>query len=131
MVPWFDEETISAAAKAKREASPFGVAGSLVAPSNVKANDKTLDSATSGQSEQSIAIKGNYGLCAWNDGQGFVNAPDGQGYATDVDGGATWVDGGGPPHTAAITSWCGRSKPSTSSNSAPPRAADTATKRYL
>ena len=105
MVPWFDEETLSAAAKAQREASPFGVAGSLVAPTNVKANDKTLDSATSGQSEQSIAILGNYGLCAWNDGQGFVSAPDGQGYSTTVDGGATWVDGGGPPHTAAITSW--------------------------
>lgn len=105
MVPWFDEETLSAAAKAQREASPFGVAGSLIAPTNVKANDKTLDSATSGQSEQSIAFLGNYGLCAWNDGQGFVNAPDGQGYATTVDGGVTWVDGGGPPHTAAITSW--------------------------
>ena len=105
MVPWFDEETLSAAAKAQREASPFGVAGSLVTPANVKANDKTLDSATSGQSEQSIAIKGNYGLCAWNDGQGFVDAPDGQGYSTTVDGGSTWLDGGGPPHTAAITSW--------------------------
>lgn len=92
-------------AKATSATSPFSVNRTLVAPTNTKANNKAGDAANAGQAEQSLAFLGQKGLCAWNDGQGFVVGPDVQGYAYTVDGGATWVDGGAPPHTAAILAW--------------------------
>jgi hypothetical protein len=76
---------------------PLETQGTLAAPTNVKVNNKTGDAAASGQSEQLIALLGDYGLCAWNDGQGFVTGGSTQGVGYTVDGGATWTDLGSPP----------------------------------
>src|SRR5262249_6093394 len=46
---------------------------------------------------QALALWENYGVCAWNDGQGFVTGGSRQGVAVTVDGGATWTDLGSPP----------------------------------
>src|SRR5262249_46289153 len=64
---------------------------------NVKVNNKTGDAGGSGQAEQSLALWENDGVCAWNDGQGFVTGGSRQGVAVTVDGGATWTDLGSPP----------------------------------
>jgi hypothetical protein len=76
-----------------------------VAPLNTKANDKTGDGATAGQAEQHIAMLGQNGLAAWNDGQGFNVGPDVQGYGWTVNAGATWTDGGVPLKQGTITVW--------------------------
>jgi hypothetical protein len=89
-----------------RSASPFGIDRILVAPTNVKANDKTGDAVGAGQAEQSSAFLGLNGLCAWNDGQGFNLTPqDVQGYGWSNDGGATWTDGGIPLKSGTIATW--------------------------
>lgn len=95
-----------ASLRAGEGAQPFGASGALVAPTNVRANNKTGDVASAGQAEQSLAFVGQNGLCAWNDGQGFNLTPvDVQGYATTTDGGATWTDGGIPPKAGTILTW--------------------------
>ncbi|HTK31168.1 MAG TPA: FlgD immunoglobulin-like domain containing protein [Candidatus Saccharimonadaceae bacterium] len=83
-----------------RRAEPAGLASSLSTPANVRANDPAGDAAGVGQAEQSVAVLGQHVLVAWNDGQGFVTGGDVQGYGFSVDGGATFTDGGAPPHPA-------------------------------
>ncbi len=93
-------------AEAPRVAHPDGALSVLVIPTNVRANDKTGDAGSAGQSEVSIAMNGQYGLCAWNNGQGFNTGGDLQGVAYTTDGGATWLPtpavppaiAGAPPH---------------------------------
>jgi len=74
-----------------------------VAPTNVKANDKTADGVGAGQAEQHIAMLGTNGLAAWNDGQGFNVGPDVQGYGWTINSGASWTDGGVPAKGGTIT----------------------------
>lgn len=65
---------------------------------NKRANDPTGDvAANAGQSETSIVAWGNKVIAAWNDGEGFATPGAGQGYATSIDGGITWVDRGNFP----------------------------------
>ncbi len=64
---------------------------------NVLVNERFGDDPGSAQSEESVAFFGNFGLCGWNDGQGYVTAGDRQGVGYTTDGGATWVDAGAPP----------------------------------
>lgn len=72
---------------------------------NKRANDPTGDTGVnSGQSETSIVAWGNKAIAAWNDGEGFVTPGAGQGYATSVDGGITWVDRGNFP-IGALSGW--------------------------
>ncbi len=82
---------------ASRPAAPFEVQSTQVAPTNVRVNNKTGDAASAAQSEQWLALWGNLGLCAWNDGQGFVSGGSRQGVGVTTDGGATWTDLGSPP----------------------------------
>ena len=85
--------------------SPAPAPGLLALPANVRMNDPSADGASAGQSEVSVAVVGFYGLAGWNDGQGFVSAPNGQGVAYTIDGGATWHDVGLPPMTGTMTDW--------------------------
>ena len=94
--------------------APARIGGSLVAPTNVMTNNKAGDAAGVGQAEQSPVFVGQNGLCAWNDGQGFVTPPDVQGFGWTVDGGATWTDGGVPLKQGTIASWS--SDPVTTAN---------------
>jgi hypothetical protein len=93
------------------EAMPrFSVQGTAAAPTNVRCNNPaspTLDGASDGQAEQSIAAWGPYALAAWNDGSGFTSppGPDVQGYGYSLDGGATWTDGGMVPKPSATFTW--------------------------
>jgi hypothetical protein len=64
---------------------------------NVRANNTAGDAANTTNSENAIAMWGNYGVTGWNDGLNFGVSPGNSGYATTTDGGATWVDGGVPP----------------------------------
>ena len=101
-----DEDRVPTAALTGRGAEFAGAQGTLVAPLNTKANDKTADAANAGQAEQSIVFLGQNGLCAWNDGQGFNLSPmDVQGYGYSTNGGATWTDGGIPLKSGTIATW--------------------------
>ncbi len=84
---------------------------SLVIPTNVRANNPTGDGASAGQSEESICALGDYVMAAWNDGQGFVVAGNGQGVAVSADGGATFTDLGNPPIPSGFPSWQWTSDP--------------------
>ncbi len=88
-------------------ALPPGFSQINAAPLNVMANNKTGDGAGAGQAEQSIVFLGNYGLCSWNDGQGFnTGTPyNVQGWGITVNGGTTWTDMGTPPLSGTITNW--------------------------
>ena len=89
---------------ARREALRLAMAPEQVAgmpPPNTRVNNPTGDAVDAGQAEQSIAMLGNFGLDAWNDGQGFVAGPHTQGVAYTTDGGASWVDVGDPPVAGA------------------------------
>ena len=102
----FDEDVAAGRKPIPREALPLGLQSILSSPTNVKANDKAPDAAGAGQAEESIAIQGNYGLAAWNDGQGFNTGGDVQNCAYTTDGGLTWfrtpavgsTPAGSPPH---------------------------------
>jgi hypothetical protein len=100
-----DDDRYVGASAAMKMAKEFGLNRTFVAPTNTKANDKTGDAANAGQAEQEIAVLGQNGLCAWNDGQGFVVPPDVQGFGWTVNGGATWTDGGVPLKGGTITTW--------------------------
>jgi hypothetical protein len=67
-----------------------GVTSTLSLPTNVLLNDKSLDFAGAGQAEENSIIVGQYGMAAWNDGQGFNTNWDVQTVGYTVDGGATW-----------------------------------------
>jgi hypothetical protein len=83
-------------------AQRIGAVAPNVAISN-PAGDGTSNGLPAGQAEESLAMVGQYGLCAWNDGQGFVPGSSGdvQGFGYTTDGGATWTDGGVPRRTGA------------------------------
>jgi hypothetical protein len=72
-------------------ATPASGQNTLVAPTNVQLNDKSGDLAGAGQAEQRSAIVGNYGIGAFNNGQGFNTNGDVQGMSYTNNGGATWV----------------------------------------
>lgn len=77
-------------------------------PANVRANNPAGDTPSSpppGQSEEDIVAWGDYGLAAWNDGEGFNTFGTGQGVAATADGGATWTDIGNPPIPPARPNW--------------------------
>jgi hypothetical protein len=100
-----DEDQVSLSATA-RQPGTLGALGTMITPSNSKANNKTADAAGAGQAEQSIAFLGLNGLCAWNDGQGFNLSPqDVQGFGYTVDGGLTWTDLGIPMKAGTIATW--------------------------
>ena len=78
----------------------------LGAPVNVLVNDRTGDRAVgSMQSEATAAAWGHYALVAWNDGESNYTGGDAVGFGWSTDGGATWTDGGSPPHGSAIDRW--------------------------
>ena len=80
-------------------ASRASAQSTLSIPANVRCNNPAGDSATAGQSEESIASLGNFILVAWNDGQGFVTGGDVQNYGYSTDGGVTFIQpAGGIPH---------------------------------
>ena len=108
----FDEDV--AAGRIVRATAPGGAAltrvtSTLTLPANVLVNDKSPDSTGAGQAEQNCVIVGNYGVAAWNDGQGFITGGDVQTVGYTVDGGATWQrtpavapsGAGSPPHYTA------------------------------
>lgn len=96
---------------------PFaaGIRSVQSTPANALVNNKSLDGYGAAQSEQSIAMTGNLGLAAWNNGQGFYNHSDSQGVAWTSDGGATW----NPipiPHPSGAQVWYWFSDPVVSVN---------------
>ena len=87
--------------------SPLAHQGPTSAYPNAAVNNRATDTApSSGQSEVSIAAYGSHLVATFNDGEGFFTGSSIQGYATSVDGGQTWVDGGIPP-TANVGRWGG------------------------
>jgi hypothetical protein len=82
-------------------------AGTFATPVNVRFNDPAADGALAAQSEVSVAMKDDFGVAAWNDGQGFITPPNGMGAGYTTDGGVTWTDAGLPPVGGAttITDW--------------------------
>jgi hypothetical protein len=77
-------------------------AASINALTNARCNDPSGDIAAAAQSETAVAAIGPHVVTAWNDGQGFaVTNGDVIGFGWSGDGGATFTDGGAPPHPAA------------------------------
>jgi hypothetical protein len=77
-------------------------ASTAAAPTNTRCNDPSGDIAAAAQSETAVAAIGPHVVTAWNDGQGFsVTNGDVIGFGWSADGGATFTDGGAPPHPAA------------------------------
>ena len=82
------------------------------APVNARCNDPSGDVSNAGQAEESVAAIGDHVVVAWNDGQGFTRTNgDVQGYGWSADGGATYVDGGAPPHPPAYPGFYWTSDP--------------------
>ena len=52
-------------ARGGRGATPLGVKGTAVVPTNVELNDKTGDGVTAGQAEERSVIVGRFGIGAW------------------------------------------------------------------
>lgn len=101
-----DRDFVGNVSSTVRTAQQFGIHSTMVAPTNVKANNKTGDAAGAGQAEQSIAFLGLNGVCAWNDGQGFNRSPqDVQSYGWTTDGGATWQASFIPLKQGTIATW--------------------------
>lgn len=92
-----DGPDTAAGTTSPRVQQPASVSATLSVPPNVKANDKTGNASSAGQSEQGIAILGQNMLAAWNDGQGFNSNGDLQGASYSSNGGATWTKAN-PPH---------------------------------
>ncbi len=83
-----------------------------VAPTNVRCNNPTGDTAGDGQCETSIVAWNQYLIAAWNDGKGFHDGSNQyQGYATSADGGQTWTDRGTFPIPAGSPNWSWTSDP--------------------
>ncbi len=93
---------------ASRHPIPAGIAAT---PANVKLNDSTGDASIATQSEEAVAAWGDFVLAGWNDGQGSFTGGAYLGYATSVDGGQTFADGGDPPKPAAFPSFRWTSDP--------------------
>lgn len=85
-------------------ANPMSASATTSTPVNTRANNPAGDlSASSGQSETSIAVLGNNVVVAWNDGEGFTTGGDTQGFAWSNNGGASFTDGGDVPHPSSVT----------------------------
>lgn len=80
------------------QSSPLAALGTQAVPTNVRCNNPAGDGTSAAQSEEAVAAIGNNIVVAWNDGQGFVTGGDVQGFGWSNDGGATFTDGGSPPH---------------------------------
>ena len=83
-------------------------------PTNVRANNTSLDAADAGQAEEAVAALGSNVLVAWNDGQGFEpgnSYKDTQGYGWSTNSGASFTDGGVPPKPPGFPSWKWTSDP--------------------
>ena len=93
------------------EPSPLAARGTQAIPTNVRCNNPAGDGTSAGQSEEAVAAIGNHIVVAWNDGQGFVTGGDVQGYGWSNDGGATFTDGGSPPHPGAYPAFRWTSDP--------------------
>ena len=76
---------------------PAGVSSLNAIPVNAPINNPSGDAASDTQAEEGIAMLGNNGVCAWNDGHNFSSAVDAQQAAYTNNGGATWTDIGPPP----------------------------------
>src|SRR5262249_1708866 len=83
--------TAPLAPPAAERSAPATLEAVATAPANVLVNDKTGNAVNAAQAEQSGAMWGSYGLCAWNKGKGFVWGGDTQGAAYTTNGGATWT----------------------------------------
>jgi len=72
-------------------------AADAVAPVNVRVNDRAGEPAGRVQSEVSLAVHGDTLVAVWNDSEGQWGTGTLSGFATSVDRGATWSDGGSVP----------------------------------
>ena len=95
---------------------PADLSSLAVVPANTRVNDPFPDAANATQSEIGLASAGTNVLVAWNDGQALVSGGDFIGYGFSTNGGATYKDGGTPPHPAAYPTWRWTSDPSVSVN---------------
>jgi hypothetical protein len=113
-----DEGTpVSEAPVASPAARSAGAPRLLAAPPNTRCNDPSGDVTNAGQSEAAVAAIGDHVLVAWNDGQGFtVTNGDVQGFGWSADGGATFTDGGAPPHPGAYPGFYWTSDPLVTAN---------------
>ncbi len=92
--------------------APLAATNTSAVPTNVRCNNPTPDALGAGQAEEFVAAIGNQIVVAWNNGQGFNSGGDLQGYAWSNDGGATFTDGGAPPHPGGTgSSWRWTSDP--------------------
>ena len=111
-------------ARGGRGATPLGVKGTAVVPTNVELNDKTGDGVTAGQAEERSVIVGRFGIGAWNDGQGFNTGGDLQALSYTTNGGTTWIrtpgtlssPAGNPPHFTGSPAQTWYSDPVVSAN---------------
>src|SRR5437867_4349725 len=79
-----------------------GSGATLLAPADVLVNDNASDALLDiCNAEVALAADGAFLLAAWNDGAGN----DQQGWATSMNGGATWIDGGAMPALPAGWRW--------------------------
>lgn len=107
----------AAATRDAGDTSPNAAAGEA-APTNVRCNNPTGDTAGDGQCETSLVAWNQYMIAAWNDGKGFHDGTNQyQGYATSADGGQTWTDRGTFPIPAASPNWSWTSDPVLAVNS--------------
>ena len=103
MIERWDEAPLTPAQMAMRSRTqPMHVEAM---PTNVQHNNKAGDAASTTNSENSVAMDGQYGVASWNDGLGGASGFQGMGYTTN--GGASWTDIGALPTNGTITSWNG------------------------
>src|SRR5260221_4198468 len=95
---------------------PADLSSLALVPANTRVNDPFPDAANATQSEIGLASTGTNVLVAWNDGQASVSGGDFIGYGFSTNGGATYKDGGTPPHPAAFPTWRWTSDPTVSVN---------------
>lgn len=100
-----DDEGPESTLQRLRRALPSNTNAAQTIPANVRANDTAGDAVNAGQAESAIASLGQNILVAWNDGQGFNDGTDIQGYGYSTDGGATFTDGGNPPPGGGSWEW--------------------------
>jgi hypothetical protein len=75
---------------------PAGVSSINAIPTNAPINNPAGDPAGATQAEEGIAMLGNNGVCAWNEGAFFAATVDAQQAAYTNNGGASWIDIGAP-----------------------------------